>query len=45
MKKYITTLLIMLAAVVLIIIGVTQKQFNDVLAKSINICLECVGIG
>lgn len=36
---------ILIVAVALIIVGVTQGGFRDTMAKAIRICLECIGIG
>lgn len=33
------------AAVVLIVLGVVNGGARDALAKAVNICLECIGIG
>ncbi len=43
-KKYLRIGLIM-GSLVFIIFGVFREEVTTVLIKSINICLECVGIG
>ena len=35
----------LLAGVVLILIGLFEKQFTDMYRKAVMICLECIGIG
>lgn len=35
----------LIVSIILIIIGVYRKEVLTVLAKAINICLECIGIG
>ena len=37
--------LLLLAAGVLIVLGVLNGSLNDVLMKAINICTECIGLG
>ena len=45
MKKNLPAWLTMAAALVLIALGIAQKQPAQVLAKAIRVCMECVGIG
>ncbi|MGI6215581.1 MAG: CD1871A family CXXC motif-containing protein [Christensenellales bacterium] len=45
MKKHRYWLIISMAAVLLIAIGIISGEPHSVLKKSINICLECIGIG
>lgn len=33
------------AAIVLILIGVSQNGFRDIMNKAVRICYECIGIG
>lgn len=44
MKKLKSVLLLALA-LVLIVLGLCDGQYQSVLAKASKICLECVGIG
>lgn len=37
--------IILLLAVVMIVFGVVRTEPQTVLAKAINICMECIGIG
>jgi len=37
--------LLLFISILLIIIGLKQKEFQVVLEKSISICLSCIGIG
>ncbi len=32
-------------ALVFILVGLAQGEFNQVLQKAIRVCLECIGIG
>lgn len=45
MKKRYYTLIALAVAVILITIGLIQGQNTSVLAKAVQICLECIGIG
>lgn len=36
---------ILIAAVLLIILGISHNDFRDVKNKAIRICYECIGIG
>ena len=44
-KRACITIGLVVLAVILVVIGITQGQPQEVLTKAINICLECVGIG
>ncbi|WP_276576009.1 CD1871A family CXXC motif-containing protein [Oceanirhabdus seepicola] len=44
MKNYIPVFL-MTIGVIFVIIGIYDEEMIIVLKKSINLCLECVGIG
>lgn len=43
MKKI--SVILLLAAVVLVAVGLLREERTTVLNKGINLCLECVGIG
>ena len=43
--KKIVRLVLIGAACALIVIGLTQDGFYDVLQKAIRICTECIGLG
>ncbi len=45
LKNVIPTALLLIVSAALVIIGATQGQAAQVLAKAVKICLECVGIG
>lgn len=45
MNNSIKTYVMLAAALVLIVVGLSQEQNLIVLHKAIKICLECVGIG
>lgn len=36
---------LLIAALVLILIGLSQNGFQDIRNKAIRICYECIGIG
>jgi uncharacterized integral membrane protein len=42
---YILRGVILVAAVVFIILGITNGSMNDVLGKAVQICTECIGLG
>ena len=44
-KSVILRILLAVAGAVLVIVGIAEKDFSDVLIKATNICLECIGIG
>jgi len=44
-KLYIIRYTVLAAAVVMIIIGLATDGVYDVLAKAVNICTECIGLG
>lgn len=43
--RLISTIVILLLAMALIVVGVLNNQVQSVLSKATRICLECVGIG
>lgn len=45
MKRKMTTAFFLMLAIALIVIGICDSQFSQVLAKASKVCLECVGIG
>lgn len=45
MKRQCPALLLVAAGLTLILVGVAQGQPQQVLAKAIRVCMECVGIG
>ena len=45
MRKNFPAWLTLIAAAVLIGIGLAQGQHTQVLSKAIRVCMECVGIG
>lgn len=44
-KVFVGRAVLLLAAVALILAGVSQKGFKDVKNKAAHICYECIGIG
>ena len=38
-------IVLLVAAIILIFIGLILEQYSSVLAKAVRICLECIGIG
>ncbi len=44
-KKTLIRILLGLAAAVLIVVGLHEGGFSDVLNKAVRICYECIGIG
>ena len=38
-------IVLLVAAIILIVIGLIHEQCYSVLAKAVRICLECIGIG
>lgn len=45
MKKQLIRKGLLVAAIILILIGLNQNGFNDIKNKAIRICYECIGIG
>ena len=49
MKRFIAnntkSILTLLAAVILVVVGILTGQYSQVLSKAIRVCLECIGIG
>ncbi len=44
-KNYKISVLIMSLGIVFLGIGIMNGEYEAVLTKAINICLECIGIG
>ena len=44
-KKYLPSILLIIAAAGLIAAGIVLKQPQSVLEKAVRICMECIGIG
>lgn len=44
MKKYVRKGLL-IAAIVLVLMGMSEGGFRDVKNKAVRICYECIGIG
>ncbi len=44
-QRTIVKWIILAAAVILLLIGVLTGGFDDVRARAIRICMECIGIG
>lgn len=44
-RKNIIRWIILVSAVILLITGVMNNSFRDVMIKAVMICMECVGIG
>ena len=36
---------ILVAAIILIIVGIIKNDYQDVMYKAIRMCYECIGIG
>jgi len=45
MKRTAVTLVLLLAALALTVVGAALGQPETVMAKAVRICMECVGIG
>ena len=45
MKRNIIRKGILVAAIVLVLIGLNQNGFQDIKNKAVRICYECIGIG
>ncbi len=44
-KKNIIRIVLALASILLIVIGLNEGGFTDVINKAVRICYECIGIG
>ena len=44
-KRKVIRCILFIAALALIIYGLSQGGFRDLMAKAIRICYECIGIG
>ena len=44
-KKNLAAGIILAAAIVMIVLGIQNGEPSTVLAKAINICMQCIGIG
>lgn len=44
-RKNMLRVIMLMAAVLLIVLGITNGGLWDVLVKAINICTECIGLG
>ena len=45
LKINIIRTVILLIAFIMMLLGLNNNGFNDVMSKSIRICYECIGIG
>ena len=45
MKKDIFQKVLLVAAILLLLIGIHENGFQDIKNKAIRICYECIGIG
>jgi len=45
MKKRILSYALLALAVILVIAGIAQGDYQDTLQRTTTICLECIGIG
>ena len=44
-KRYLPTILLIIAAAGLMAVGIVLKQPHSVFEKAVRICMECIGIG
>ena len=45
MKRNIIRKGILVAAIILVLVGLNQNGFRDIKNKAVRICYECIGIG
>jgi hypothetical protein len=45
MKKRGFTILTLILAAALVVVGVLEGQTKEVLMKAVRVCLECIGVG
>lgn len=44
-RRRVKTIIVLLCAVLLIVLGLLNNQFMEAFRKASKVCLECIGIG